>query len=215
MTKHILPSVLFSSMKPLTDKQDNVYKFIVNSMKERGMPPTIREIGDEFGITAKGAYDHLKAIEKKGFIKTTKNQSRAIELTRNDALEAIPEQAMTIPVIGRVAAGLPILAQENVEDYIPIPDRMAKKPGTFALKVIGDSMIDAGINDGDLAIIQKKETARNGEIVVAMVDDEATLKVFYKESDHIRLEPRNSRYKPFKTKKAVVIGKLVGILRYY
>jgi repressor LexA len=202
-------------MKELTDKQDNVYKFIMNSMKDRGMPPTIREIGDEFGITAKGAYDHLKAIEKKGFIKTTKNQSRAIELTRNDALEAIPEQAMTIPVIGRVAAGLPILAQENVEDYIPIPDRMAKKPGTFALKVIGDSMMEAGINDGDLAIIQKKETARNGEIVVAMVDDEATLKVFYKESDHVRLEPRNSRYKPLKTKKAVIIGKLVGILRYY
>lgn len=215
MTKHILPSILFSSMKELTDKQDNVYKFIMNSMKDRGMPPTIREIGDEFGITAKGAYDHLKAIEKKGFIKTTKNQSRAIELTRNDALEAIPEQAMTIPVIGRVAAGLPILAQENVEDYIPIPDRMAKKPGTFALKVIGDSMMEAGINDGDLAIIQKKETARNGEIVVAMVDDEATLKVFYKESDHVRLEPRNSRYKPLKTKKAVIIGKLVGILRYY
>lgn len=202
-------------MKELTEKQEAVYKFIVTSLKARGMPPTIREIGDEFQITAKGAYDHLKAIEKKGFIKTTKNQSRAIELTRSDPMEAIPEQAMTIPVIGRVAAGQPILAHENIESYIPVPDKLSKKPGIFALKVVGDSMIDAGINDGDLAIIQKKETARNGEIIVALVDDEATLKVFFKEPDHIRLEPRNSRLKPIKTKKAQVIGKLVGILRYY
>ncbi|MCZ8237127.1 MAG: transcriptional repressor LexA [Leptospiraceae bacterium] len=202
-------------MKELTDKQELVYKFITNSMKERGMPPTIREIGDEFQITAKGAYDHLKAIEKKGFIKTHKNQSRAIELTRNDALDSLPSQAITIPVLGRVAAGMPILAEENVESYIPVPDRLAKKPGTFALKVVGDSMIDAGINDGDLAIIQKKETARNGEIVVALLDDEATLKVFYKESDHIRLEPRNPKLKPIKTKKAIVMGKLIGILRFY
>jgi repressor LexA len=202
-------------MKDLTDKQELVYKFITNSMKDRGMPPTIREIGDEFEITAKGAYDHLKAIEKKGFIKTHKNQSRAIELTRNDALEALPAQAMTIPVLGRVAAGMPILAQENVESYIPIPDRLAKKPGTFALKVVGDSMIEAGINDGDLAIIQKKDTARNGETIVALIEDEATLKVFYKESDHIRLEPRNSKMKPIKTKKVVVLGKLIGIYRFY
>jgi repressor LexA len=202
-------------MKDLTDKQELVYKFITNSMKDRGMPPTIREIGDEFEITAKGAYDHLKAIEKKGFIKTHKNQSRAIELTRNDALEALPAQAMTIPVLGRVAAGMPILAQENVESYIPIPDRLAKKPGTFALKVVGDSMIEAGINDGDLAIIQKKDTARNGETIVALIEDEATLKVFYKESDHVRLEPRNSKMKPIKTKKAVVLGKLIGIYRFY
>ncbi|WCL48179.1 transcriptional repressor LexA [Leptospira sp. GIMC2001] len=202
-------------MKDLTDKQELVYKFILNSMKERGMPPTIREIGDKFEITAKGAYDHLKAIEKKGFIKTQKNQSRAIELTRNDALESLPAQVMTIPVLGRVAAGMPILAEENVEGYIPIPDRLAKKPGTFALRVVGDSMIEAGINDGDLAIIQKKETARNGEIVVALVEDEATLKVFYKESDHIRLEPRNAKLKPIKSKKAQVMGKLIGIYRFY
>jgi repressor LexA len=202
-------------MKELTDKQDAVYRFIVSSMKERGMPPTIREIGDEFHITAKGAYDHLKAIEKKGFIKTTKNQSRAIELTRNDPLDAMPEQAMTIPVLGRVAAGQPILAHENVESYIPVPDKLSKKPGIFALKVVGDSMIEAGINDGDLAIIQKKESAKNGDIVVALVEDEATLKVFYKESDHVRLEPRNARLKPIKVKKVSIIGKLVGILRYY
>lgn len=202
-------------MKELTEKQDAVYKFIVNSMRERGMPPTIREIGDEFKITAKGAYDHLKAIEKKGFIKTTKNQSRAIELTRSDPFEAIPEQVMTVPLLGRVAAGQPILAHENVDSYIPVPDKMAKKPGLFALKVVGDSMVDAGINDGDIAIIQKKESARNGEIIVALVDDEATLKVFYKETDHVRLEPRNPRLKPIKTKKAQILGKLVGLQRYY
>jgi repressor LexA len=202
-------------MKELTDKQEAVYKFILSSMKDRGMPPTIREIGDEFGITAKGAYDHLKAIEKKGFIKTQKNQSRAIELIRNDALESLPTQVLTIPVLGRVAAGMPILAEENVESYIPVPDRLAKKNGTFALRVVGDSMIEAGINDGDLAIIQKRDTAKNGEIVVALIDDEATLKVFYKDSDHIRLEPRNIKLKPIRTKKATILGKLVGIYRFY
>jgi len=202
-------------MKGLTKKQEAVYKFIVNSMKERGMPPTIREIADTFSITAKGAYDHLKAIEKKGYIRTTKNQSRAIELTRNNPLDTLPEQAMTIPLIGRVAAGQPILAQENIEDYIPIPDKLAKKSGLFALRVSGDSMVDAGIQNGDIAIIQKKDTARNGEIVVALLDDEATLKVFYRESDHIRLEPRNSSLKPIKTKKVQILGKMVGLVRYY
>lgn len=202
-------------MKDLTEKQEAVYRFIIQTLKERNMPPTIREIAETFQITAKGAYDHLKAIEKKGYIKTQKNQSRAIELTRMDPLDAIPEQAMTIPLLGRVAAGQPILAEENIEDYIPIPDKLARKQGLFALRVVGDSMIEAGIQDGDIAIVQKKDTAKNGEIVVALIEEEATLKVFYKEQDTIRLEPRNSQLKPIKSKKVQILGKLVGLLRYY
>ncbi len=202
-------------MKELTDKQAEVLGFITNTIKDRGLPPTIREIGDEFGITAKGAYDHLKAIEKKGYIRTSKNQSRAIELLRPNAEDMLPVRVMSIPLLGRVAAGLPILAEENIEDYIPVPDELAKKGVTFALRVVGDSMTGSGILNGDIAIVQKKEVAKNGEIVVALVEDEATLKTYYKESDHIRLEPSNNSYKTIKTKKASVVGKLIGLYRMY
>lgn len=202
-------------MKELTDKQDQVLKYIVKAIKEKGFPPTIREIGDQFNITAKGAYDHLKAIEKKGYLKTSKNQSRAIELLRPNGSESIPSKATSIPLLGRVAAGVPILAEENVEDYISVPDDLAKKGTLYALKVSGESMVDAGIHNGDIAVIQKKEVAKNGEIIVALIDNEATLKVFYKEPDHVRLEPRNNRFKPIKTKKVSIIGKLIGIYRFY
>lgn len=114
-----------------------------------------------------------------------------------------------------MAAGSPILAEENIEEYIAVPEDLATKPGTFALRVKGDSMVEAGISDGDIAIIQKKDTARNGEIVVAMIENEATLKVFYKEPDMIRLEPRNVKLKPIRTKKATIIGKLIGLYRIY
>ena len=179
-------------MKELTDKQELVLKFITSIIKDKGVPPTIREIGDEFQITAKGAYDHLKAIEKKGYLKTSKNQSRAIELLRHSAEDGLPVRVMSIPLLGRVAAGVPIFAEENIEDYIPVPDRMSKKGIIFALKVVGESMIGDGINDGDIAIIQKKEVARNGEIVVALIDGEATLKTYFKDIDMVRLEPSNA-----------------------
>ncbi|AVV49837.1 MULTISPECIES: transcriptional repressor LexA [Leptospira] len=203
-------------MKDLTDKQQAVLTFITTIIKERGFPPTIREIGDEFGITAKGAYDHLKAIEKKGYLKTAKNQSRAIELIRQSPMESIPVQATSIPVIGRVAAGLPIFAEENIESYIPIPDGMVKgNVPMYALRVQGNSMVEAGIKNEDIAIIEKRNIARDGDIVVALIEDEATLKVYYKEQDQIRLEARNPEYKPINTKEAVVIGKLVGLYRIY
>jgi repressor LexA len=202
-------------MKELTERQDEVLNFIINVMKEKGFPPTIREIADQFSITAKGAYDHLKAVEKKGYIKTSKNQSRAIEILKPSANEEIPVTASSIPLIGRVAAGLPILAQENIEDHITVPNDLVNKGTLYALRVVGDSMVNAGIMDGDIAIIQKKETAKNGEIIVAMVEEEATLKAYYKETDHIRLEARNKAYKPIRSKKVQVLGKLIGIHRYY
>ncbi|ASV11314.1 repressor LexA [Leptospira santarosai] len=203
-------------MKDLTDKQQAVLTFITTIIKERGFPPTIREIGDEFGITAKGAYDHLKAIEKKGYLKTAKNQSRAIELIRQSPIESIAVQATSIPVIGRVAAGLPNFAEENIESYIPIPDGMVKgNVPMYALRVQGNSMVEAGIKNEDIAIIEKRNIARDGDIVVALIEDEATLKVYYKEQDQIRLEARNPEYKPINTKEAVVIGKLVGLYRIY
>ena len=202
-------------MKELTEKQEAVLAFITEIIKENGLPPTIRQIGEKFGITAKGAYDHLKAIEKKGFIKTLKNQSRAIELLRNTPQSSLPARVLSIPLVGMVAAGTPILAEENIEDYIPIPDELSSRGVTYALRVRGDSMVEAGINDGDIAIILKKETAKNGDIVVALVEDEATLKAFYKDNENIRLEARNQKYKPLKVKDVKILGKLIGIYRIY
>jgi repressor LexA len=203
-------------MKDLTQKQKQILEFITNFVKEKNYPPSIREIADHFQITPKGAYDHLKAIEKKGFIKTEKNRSRAIELVKTNT--DVDLDMIKIPLVGRVAAGAPILAEENIEEYLTFPRSMIpanSERDIFALRVTGDSMIDAKINDGDIAIIKKTSTAENGDIVVALIDDEATLKYFYKEKDHIRLEPANAKYKPIITKNAIIIGKLIGLYRRF
>ena len=202
-------------MKDLTEKQLTILKYIESYIMEQGYPPTIREIGDRFNITAKGAYDHLKAIEKKGYIKCEKNRSRAIELLRTSSGEEplTTDKIVNIPLVGRVAAGMPILAQENVEEYLAFPRTMISGSGVFALRVAGDSMKDAGISDGDIAIIQKQETAQNGDIVVALIDDEATLKTFYKEKKRVRLQPENDDYKPIYATNPAILGKLVGLYR--
>ncbi len=204
-------------MRDLTDKQQAILGFIETYIQEQGYPPTIREIGESFSITAKGAYDHLKAIEKKGYIKCEKNRSRAIELLKRSSGGAAPGAAariVSIPLVGRVAAGRPILAEENVEEYLAFPRSMLpREDGVFALRVAGDSMKDAGIMDGDVALIQKQDVASDGDIVVALIDDEATLKYFYREKKRIRLQPANKAYKPIFVTDTTIIGKLVGIYR--
>ncbi|MCL1834400.1 MAG: transcriptional repressor LexA, partial [Leptospirales bacterium] len=163
--------------KDLTDKQQLILNFIKDAIKISGFPPTVREIGDEFGITVKGAYDHLKAIEKKGYIKTEQNKSRAMIIVDD---ESIPKSSgISIPLLGRIAAGAPILAEENIEDYLSFPEGMFKAGEYFALKVKGDSMTECGIFDGDIAIIKKQNSANNGDIVAALIDEEATLKEFH------------------------------------
>lgn len=203
------------SMKELTQKQEQILSYIIKSIREKVKSPTVREIADEFSITNKAAHDHVKAIEKKGYIRTQKNQSRGIEILRSSPTDEIPTTAASIPLVGRVAAGVPILAEENIQNYVTVPNELVKKGPLFALRVVGDSMVEAGILDEDIAIIQKKEIAENGEIVVAMIDQEATLKIFRKETDYIRLEPANKNYKPIITKEVQILGKLVGIIRYY
>lgn len=204
-------------MKELTLKQKNVLNFIITEMDTNGFPPTVREIGNEFLITPKGAYDHLKAIEKKEYIRCHKNRSRAIEILVNtdDYSQKKTEKSVMIPLLGTVAAGTPIFAEENVEDYIPVPKNMVKSGTTFSLRVKGDSMIDRGIMEGDLALIRKTKTAINGEIVVALIDGEATLKIFKKEKSSIKLIPANKAYKPIIVRKIEILGKLIGLLRYY
>ncbi len=208
---------MYSMKKDLTDKQQNILIYIEEYIVEQGYPPTIREIGEKFEITAKGAYDHLKAIEKKGYIKCEKNRSRAIELLRTSGGEEhIPSpNVVSVPLVGRVAAGIPITAAENVDEYLAFPKSMVPDDGVFALRVAGDSMKDAGIFDGDIAVIKKQESAINGEIVVAMIEEEATLKYFFKDKKKVRLQPANKAYKPILTQDATVLGRLVGIYRQF
>jgi repressor LexA len=204
-------------MKDLTEKQRGILEYIYAFTQNQGYPPTIREIADRFEITPKGAYDHLKAIEKKGYIKCEKNRSRAIDILRmpDGSLPATAESTVRIPLVGRVAAGTPILAEENIEEYLTFPKAMVKDENIFALRVQGDSMVEAGIRDGDIAVIKKANTADNGDIVVALIDDEATLKYFYKEKTRIRLEPANAKYRPIYTTHAMILGRLSGLYRQF
>lgn len=199
--------------KDLTDKQQVILNFIKDSINDSGFPPTVREIGDKFGITVKGAYDHMKAIEKKGYIKTEHNKSRAIVITDDDS--EIKSTGISIPLLGRIAAGSPILAEENIEDYLSFPEEMFSRGEYFALTVRGDSMIEGGIYDGDVAVIRKQETANNGEIVAALIEDEATLKVFQRTPNSIKLLPKNEAYRPIECTDVAIMGKLAAVFRRY
>lgn len=203
-------------MRELTEKQNAILTFIQSYIQEQGYPPTIREIARRFKITAKGAYDHMKALEKKGYIKTEKNRSRAMEILKGvDGERVHTAENISVPLVGRVAAGLPVLAEDNIEEYLSFPKSMLPDTGVFALRVAGESMKDAGILDGDIAVIKKCDTADNGEIVVALLEDEATLKYFYKDKKKVKLVPANSAFRPIVTDMVTIVGKLVGIYRNY
>jgi repressor LexA len=200
--------------KKLTEKRDNSLNFIKGNIRDTGFPPTVREIGDEFNITVKGAYDHVKAIEKKGYIRTEKNKSRAIIVVDQD--DMIETDAVNIPLLGRIAAGAPIFAEENIEEYLSFPKSMFGKGDYFALDVRGDSMIEGGILDGDIAIIKQQDTANNGDIVAALVEDEeATLKRFKNTGKNVQLIPENSAYQPIITTDVKILGILSGVFRKY
>lgn len=199
--------------KQLTTKQEKIFEFIKVSIKDSGFPPTVREIGDKFNITVKGAYDHIKAIEKKGYIRTEQNKSRAIVVL--NAEEEIPVDAITIPLVGRIAAGSPILAAENIEEYLSFPKSMFRSGEYFALHVKGDSMIEGGIHDGDIAIIKKQNTANNGEIIAALLSDEATIKRLKISGSKVQLMPENSAYQPIVAENISILGKLIALFRKY
>lgn len=198
-------------MKNLTKRQSEVLDFIKVFIESHKYPPTIREIAGNFEISVKGAYDHVKALEKKDVISCDTNRSRAIEICSEDS----GEEMISIPVLGNVAAGLPLMASENFDGYISLPSGMLKQGNHFALNVKGDSMINAGILDGDTAIIKQKSTAETGEIIVALIDDSVTLKRFYKESSRVKLMAENDAYSPIYTQDIKILGKLVKILRNY
>jgi repressor LexA len=199
-------------MKELTERQKVILEYIERYQQERRCPPTIREISDNFRISVKGGYDHLKALEKKGYLRLGENRSRSIEILG----KTVSESPVTeIPILGNVAAGKPIFADENFEDTVFVPSAMVNKGRCFALRVRGDSMMGAGILDGDVAVIEQKQLADNGDIVVAMLEDSVTLKRFYREKGRIRLAAENPAYAPIFTQDVRILGRLRGIIRNY
>jgi len=198
--------------KKMTTKQQKIFDFIVKHVKDIGYPPTVRDIAGEYKMSSKGAYDHMLAIEKKGYIKRDPTKPRAIEIM--DFIHRDPsDPVVSIPVLGRVAAGEPLLATQNVERTITISSDMVRTEEPFALKVKGDSMIEAGILEDDYVIVRQQRMAEQGDVVVALIGDEATVKKFYKEGDHIRLQPANSSMQPIVVKDVAILGKVVGLYR--
>ena len=198
--------------KPLTKKQDRIFEFIRKHVQDIGYPPTVREIGMNFGISEKGAYDHLNAIEKKGYIRRMPKKPRAIEILEF-VPQKLPQTAVEIPIVGRVAAGEPILASENVEGTLPVPREVVKEDTCFALRINGKSMIEAGIFEGDIVIVRSQNYADTGDIVVALLDEEATVKRFFRDGNKIRLQPENSVMSPIIVDDAQILGKVVGLFR--
>ena len=196
------------------DKQSEIYDFLKSYTESKGYPPSVREICEAVSLRSTSTvHGHLKRLEKKGMIKRDPSKPRALEIAE---LSAPKKEMINIPIVGKITAGLPILAAENIEDTFPIPlDYIKHDNELFMLRVSGQSMINVGIRDNDLAIIESTQRAINGDIVVALIDDSATIKRFFKEKDHIRLQPENDAMDPILVDDCKILGKLVGIFRSF
>lgn len=200
-------------MSELKDKQLLIYEFLKDFTSQKGYPPTVREICKAVGLkSTSSVHGHLKQLEKEGLIKRDPTKPRALEIVDS----VVKKEMINVPIIGKVTAGLPILANENIEDSFPLPlDYVKHNNDLFMLKISGSSMINAGILDGDFAIIERTQTASNGDKIVALIENEATLKTFYRENDHIRLQPENDEMEPIIVDNCSILGKLIGIYRTY
>ncbi len=199
--------------KGLTKRQREILTYLMESKQERGYPPSVREIGAALGLTSSSTvHSHLAALEKKGFIHRDPSKPRAIEILKDGASQP-PKRVVNVPVLGHIAAGQPILAEEHIEDVFPLPSDFVREDASFILRVRGDSMIEAGIHDGDYLVVRQQPTANNGEIVAALLGDEATVKRFYRERDHIRLQPENRTMTPIVTRDVTILGKAIALLR--
>lgn len=195
----------------LTRRQEEIWEFLVEYVDGHGYPPTVREIGQALGLHSPSTvHAHLSKLEKSGVLRRDPSKPRAIELLVDRAKRVVRPG---IPLVGNVAAGAPILAEENIEELLEIPAMIGAEAGDYALNVRGDSMRDAGILEGDVVIVRPAEDAENGEIVVALLEDEATVKRFFREDDAIRLEAENPAYEPIITRDAEVIGQVIGVFR--
>jgi repressor LexA len=196
----------------LTKRQQEIFDFVKRYVGEHGYPPTVRDIGKAIGLTSSSTvHAHLANLEKLGLLRRDPTKPRAIEVLKDKAREVVAPAGL--PVVGQVAAGQPVLADENIEEYVPVPGIAGGDDGEFVLRVKGDSMKDAGILEGDFVIVRRQETAGDGEIVVALVGEEATVKRFFREDDHVRLQPENETMEPIRTREAQVLGRVVGLCR--
>lgn len=199
----------------ISNKQSEILEYIKEQILKKGFPPSVREICEAVNLkSTSSVHAHLETLEKNGYIKRDSTKSRTIEIL-DDSFQMVRTETVSIPVIGQVAAGEPILAEQNIESYFPLPAEMLPNGESFILKVKGDSMINAGIFSGDSIFVKCCNTASNGDTVVALVDDSATVKTFYKEADHIRLQPENDTMDPIIVDDCQILGKVYGVFRLY
>ncbi|MCL1790833.1 MAG: transcriptional repressor LexA [Peptococcaceae bacterium] len=201
-------------MKDLSQRQKQILEYIKNHHGKKGYPPSVREIGEAIGLASSSTvHFHLNILEGKGYLRRDPAKPRAIEILDPTGDNTMPRVAYA-PIVGRVTAGIPILADENIEDYFPIPENLAPDSDVFFLRVQGESMIEAGILDRDLVLVRQQAAAQNGDIVVAMLaDDLVTVKRFYKETDRVRLQPENAAMEPIYTQDIDILGRVVGVFR--
>src|SRR4051794_36360928 len=200
----------------LTKRQQEIFDFIKQYSSKHGYPPTVRDIGKAVGLASSSTvHAHLANLERIGLLRRDPSKPRAIELLDRavEGVKSLVTPSEGLPLVGSVAAGQPILSEENIEDHIPVPSEAGGRAGGFMLRIRGDSMVNAGILDGDLVVVQRQDTASDGEIVVALVGEEATVKRFFREEDHIRLQPENDHMEPIRSREVQIVGKAVGLLR--
>ncbi len=212
-----------TDLESLSSRQREIYSFIVEEINQKGYPPSVREIGKAVGLKSPASvHNHLKTLERLDYIRRDPSKPRAIEILdkekeAKDFNNNFDKEMIHVPIVGRVTAGIPILAEENIEDYFPVPTSFIKVRGKklFMLEIDGESMINAGIEDGDYVIAQQQNTANNGEIVIALIDNRATVKKFYKKEDYVELKPENPNYDPILVKNVKLMGKVVGLFRNF
>ena len=211
--------------RKITKRQQQIYDFIRTYQLEKGYPPSVREMASAVGLSSPSTvHAHLSALESRGLIKRDSTKPRALEVFNEDGSPATktveaaapsPRGTVSLPLVGRVAAGMPILAEQNIEDTFTLPSEVATDSGSFVLEVHGNSMVNAGIFNGDYIVVREQKSAMNGEIVVAMIDGEATVKTFYKERGRVRLQPENDAMEPIFASSPVILGKVVALFRRF
>jgi repressor LexA len=208
----------------LSERQQEILEFLRDSVMEHGYPPSVREIGEAVGLSSSSTvHSHLNSLEDKGFIRRDPSSARALTIVDQGekAVEAregelhprLPRNVVELPLVGRVAAGAPLLAEQNIEESLLLPTQIVGDTSSFLLTVKGESMIEAGIFDGDYVVVKEQPTAHNGDIVVALIEDEATVKTFYREADRIRLQPENHHMEPIYVRDVTILGKVIALLR--
>jgi len=200
---------------PITPKQQEILDYIKSEILSRGFPPAVREICQAVHLkSTSSVHSHLESLEKNGYIRRDPTKPRAIEIL-DESFNLTRREMVSVPIVGTVAAGQPILAEQNIDSYFPIPAEYMPNEQSFILRVKGESMINAGILDGDCVLVRQQTTAVNGDIVVALLEDSATVKTFYKEKDHIRLQPENDTMDPIIVYDVQILGKVFGVFRFF